>query len=40
MVIKVFNNKIFVSLQTYQVKLSVMILNGVYQSIERETEVF
>lgn len=40
MVIKVVNNKIFVSLQTHQVKLSVMILNGVYQSIERETEVF
>ncbi len=40
MVIKVVNNKIFVSLQTYQVNLSVMILNGVYQSIEREMEVF
>ena len=40
MVIKVVNNKIFVSLQTCQVKLSVMILNGVYQSIEREMEVF
>ena len=40
MVIKVVNNIIFVSLQTYQVKLSVMILNGVYQSIEPETEIF
>lgn len=40
MVIKVVNNKIFVSLQTCQVELSVMILNGVYQPIEREMEVF